>query len=134
MKSHYPRVAIIGCGAVTETHHLPTLTDVEIKPSVLVDTNVGRAQNLADRFHAARATDDYRSCLDEFDAAIVAAPHASHAPICIDLLRRGIHVLVEKPLATTANECAAINAAAEEGRAVLAVGLMRRFQHNNQWA
>jgi predicted dehydrogenase len=110
------------------------LGSLDIKPALLVDINLPRAQTLADSFHALRASDDYRSCLGEFDAAIVASPHHLHAPICVDLLRRGIHVLVEKPMAMTAGECHDMNAAAEEGKAVLAVGLMRRYQQNIRWA
>jgi predicted dehydrogenase len=133
MKSSVPRIAIIGCGAVTEFRHLPALAALKITPTLLVDINLNRAQKLADEFHVPRASEDYRPYLGEFDAAIVATPHHLHAPACTDLLRRGVHVLVEKPLAVTVAECNAITAAAEEGRAVLSVGLMRRFRPDVQW-
>ncbi len=129
-----PRIAIIGCGAVTETHHLPTLAELNLKPALLIDVNLQRAQRLGDLFQAGRVSDDYRACLGEFDAAIVASPHHLHAPICTDLLRRGIHVLVEKPMALTTGECQAMIEAAEAGNAVLAVALMRRYSRNLQWA
>ncbi len=128
-----PRIAIIGCGAVTEYRHLPALAAINIKPELLVDINLRRAQTLADAFNTPHISDDYRSRVGDFDAAIVASPHHLHAPVCIDLLRRGIHVLVEKPMALTTGECDAMIAAAEESGAILAVGLMRRFRQDFQW-
>lgn len=133
MKKHSPRIAVIGCGAVTEARHLPVLAKLGIKPALLVDINLRRVQKLAETFHAAHITDDYRSHVGGFDAAIVAAPHHLHAPVCIDLLSRGIHVFVEKPMALTGSECDRMIAAAEGGKAVLAVGLMRRYLRNAQW-
>jgi predicted dehydrogenase len=56
----------------------------------------------------------------EIEAAIVAAPTAVHAEIACDLLNQGIHVLVEKPLASTLEEADRILAAA--GECVVAVG------------
>ncbi len=133
MNNSVPRIAIIGCGAVTEVHHLPALASLNIKPALLVDINLRRAQNLADAFQASGISDCYRSYTGEFDAAIIASPHHLHAPICIDLLSRGIHVLVEKPMALAAKECDEMIAAAEERKAALAVGLIRRFIRNAQW-
>lgn len=133
MKNSNSRVAVIGCGAVTEARHLPALAKLNVKPVLLVDINLPRVEKLAEAFHAARFSDDYRAYINEFDAAIVAAPHNLHAPICLDLLGRGIHVFVEKPMALTAAECDRMIVAAERGKAVLAVGLMRRFLHNLQW-
>jgi predicted dehydrogenase len=133
MNNSVPRIAIIGCGAVTERRHLPALAKLGIKPALLVDINLQRAQSLADAFNSAHISDNYLSHVGEFDAAIVASPHHLHAPVCIDLLRRGIHVLVEKPMALTIADCNAVIAAAEKGKAVLAVGLMRRFLRVAQW-
>ena len=126
-------IAIIGCGAVSEQFHLPSLGGLHIRPVALVDRNTERAKRLADAFGVPRVYSDYNSCIREFDAAIVALPHHLHATVCSDLLRRGIHVLVEKPMALTKDECQAMVAAAEEGKAVLAVGLIRRFLHSAQW-
>lgn len=133
MNTSFPRIAIIGCGAVTEKLHLPALAALGINPALLVDTNLRRAQNLADTFNASSVGDDYRPYVGKFDAAIIALPHYLHAPVCIDLLRHGVHVLVEKPMALTTTECDAMIAAAVEARRVLAVGLMRRFIPAAQW-
>lgn len=122
------RIAIIGCGAVTEFGHLPAAMSEKIHVTALVDRNRPRAQALAARYNVPHVAEDYRMVAGEFDAAIVALPHYLHAPVSIDLLKQGIHVLVEKPMALAAAECDAMLNAAEQGRVVLAVGLMRRFQ------
>jgi predicted dehydrogenase len=127
------RIAIIGCGAVVERHHLPAFAALGIKPRLLVDINASRLSDLAQKFQVASVSDEYTTRLGEFDAAIVASPHCLHAPICCDLLRRGVHVLVEKPMALTHAECQSMIEAASEGKATLAVGLMRRFFGISQW-
>ncbi|HEU5403680.1 MAG TPA: Gfo/Idh/MocA family oxidoreductase [Terriglobales bacterium] len=127
------RIAIVGCGAVTERFHLPALQKLGWPAALLVDPNLGRAQMLSERFDANGAAAEFREQLDAFDAAIVAVPHVLHEPVCADLLRRGKHVLVEKPLATTTAECESILAAQTSPRTVLAVGLMRHFWYSLRW-
>src|SRR5262249_57950022 len=55
------------------------------------------------------------------------------ASVTIDLLRQGVHVLVEKPMAITPDECDAMIAAADASRTVLAVGHLRRFFHSSRF-
>jgi predicted dehydrogenase len=122
------RVGIIGCGAVTRLAHLPACGKTPaIKVTALVDPSVGRAEELAKEFGVPKALPDTAGLEGLIDAAIVAAPHALHSRISTDLLQRGIHVLVEKPMALSTKECDEMIQAAERSRAVLAVGLMRRF-------
>jgi len=133
MSANAPRIGILGCGAVTQWRHLPALTALEIQPTLLVDTNVARARELAKSCGDPRVSDRYEPWAAEMDAAIVALPHHLHAPVAIDLLRRGIHVLVEKPLAMDRAQCEAVVTAAAQSGKVLAVGLMRRFLHSARW-
>ena len=67
---------------------------------------------------------DWRAMLDgtELDAVDVVAPNALHAEIALVALEAGLHVLVEKPLATTLADCDAIVAAARRSGRVVAVG------------
>ncbi|HEV7786171.1 MAG TPA: Gfo/Idh/MocA family oxidoreductase [Thermoanaerobaculia bacterium] len=130
MKDNDPklRLAVVGCGAVAAIHHLPALSLCRSAEAVvLVDADPGRARELAARFGVPETATDVRSLPGRVDAAIVALPNSLHAPVSIDLLRQGVHVLVEKPMALNVLECDAMIAAAETGRAVLAVGLEFRF-------
>lgn len=101
---------------------------------MLVDKNLKRAETLASKFDVAKVTDDYWEIIREVDAAILALPHDLHAPVAMDLLNRGIHVLVEKPMALSIAECKAMISAAKQSGATLAVGLMRRFLPAHQLA
>src|SRR5262249_51451406 len=93
------RIALVGCGAIAKSLHLPVLAGHEgITLVALVDRDVARAGDLA-RGYGVSAVLPSIKALDarSFDAAIVATPPQHHAPATIDLLRRGLHVLVEKP-------------------------------------
>jgi len=122
------RLAVVGCGAVTERYHLPAIAaSSDVAVAAFVDPVVDRARSFASRWSGGRALSDYREVADLADLAIVAAPNHWHEPIAVDLLRRGIHVLVEKPMARTRAECDRMIDAAAEGGAVLAVG--QDFRH-----
>ena len=70
---------------------------------------------------------DYRPLLNQLDAAIVAAPTSLHSDICRDLLKHGIHVLVEKPITPSADQAWQLVELAEQQNCVLQVGHVERF-------
>ncbi len=128
------KLGIVGCGAAAEQGHIPAaVVSDKVELAVLVDTNIARANKLADRFSVPRVAEDYKEIFGQADAAIVALPHALHAPISIDFLNRGIHVLVEKPMAPSTAECDRMITAARQSGATLAVGLVRRFRYIDQF-
>jgi predicted dehydrogenase len=122
------RIGIVGCGKVSERFHIPVVAAFPgVTLQALVDRDLDRASELA-RLHGVRdALPSVEGLAGRVDAAIVAVPHHLHAEIAGTLLRQGIHVLVEKPMALDVGSCDAMIAAAEESGAVLAVGLVRRF-------
>ena len=121
-----PTLAIVGCGAVARLHLMVLDKLQRVETTYFVDKVEARAREIADE-RGAKALSDYRDVLGKVDAAIVALPHHLHAPVACDLLRSGVHVLVEKPMAMTVAECDAMIEAAESSGAVLAVGVARRF-------
>jgi predicted dehydrogenase len=122
------RLAVVGCGAITTLHHLPAIAlSDRVAATVLVDVDARRAEALAKRFGVPEVAADTSRLPGRVDAAIVALPNHLHAPVTIDLLRRGLHVLVEKPMAMTVRECDEMIAAAAAAQAVLAVGHEFRF-------
>jgi predicted dehydrogenase len=123
------RLAILGCGAITRSEHIPA---VSAHPGVhlvaLVDTDLPRANALIqNRGLSCKASADYREVLGQVDAVINALPNHLHVSSNMDCLRAGVHVLCEKPLAITAAEARSCTEFAEEKRLVLAVGMNRRF-------
>ncbi len=122
------RLAIVGCGAIAEHGHLPGASQVEtIEITALVDKDIDRASKLARRFGIPGAAPNLEGIEKVADAAILCLPHHLHCPVALDLISRGLHVLVEKPMALDTAECDQMIAAANEARVVLAVGLMRRY-------
>lgn len=123
------RVALIGCGAIAEQLHLPVLAGHrELQLVALVDRDLERAGQLAKGYGVTTVMADAEQLDPQaIDAAILATPPAHHAPGTIALARRGIHVLVEKPMALNPAEAEAMVDAAERAGVVLSVGLFRRL-------
>lgn len=124
------RVGIIGCGAIAERLHAP---DYAVCPEAeivaLCDVNVARARYLADRFaRGARVYGDYRVMLkkEKLDGVTVVLPNYLHAPVTIDALNAGCHVMVDKPMATTVAECRRMIAAAKKNKRLLMVNQSQR--------
>jgi predicted dehydrogenase len=127
-------LAVLGCGAVAAGHYLPTLAaSRRFTTALLVDRDLGRARALADRWGVSDVATDVAEVPGRVAAAVVALPNYLHAPVAIDLLHRGVHVLVEKPMATAPADCDAMLAAAREGGATLAVGLQFRAFDSSRW-
>lgn len=70
---------------------------------------------------------DWRELLDKTEAVSIATPTETHAEIALEFLRRGTHVLIEKPMARTLAEADAMIKAAEKSGAKLMVGQLERF-------
>jgi predicted dehydrogenase len=99
-----------------------------VRLTALVDRDMTRATELAKFYKVEKVLGD-ASELDTrlVDAVLVATPPFHHAPCCIDLVERGLHVLVEKPMAVNLEQAKAMVRAAEEAGVVLSVGLFRRL-------
>jgi predicted dehydrogenase len=125
-------LALVGCGALSEFYYAPALKGlsraVDLKVAVLVDPNAERRAVLQKAFPSARAVASLAELNPgDVDAAIVASPQKFHAEQTIVLLSLGVHVLCEKPVASTADEARRMVEAATTHDRVLAVGLFRRF-------
>jgi predicted dehydrogenase/nucleoside-diphosphate-sugar epimerase len=122
-------VAVIGCGAISRQFHLPILAGHEgVRLTALVDRDLKRAGELAAAYGVETVLDDIDQLgPDLADAAVVATPPFHHAPCCIALARRGMHVLVEKPMAITTADARAMADAARTAGVVLTVGHFRRL-------
>jgi len=129
------RIAVLGCGAISDFAYLPTLKRFQTaRVTLLVDTNAERREKLASKFNVEHTNSCVDGCYDHFDAAIIALPHSLHAPVSLKLLAHGKAVLVEKPMAISVSECDAMINAAEKSGVALAVGLMRRFLWSHRLA
>ncbi|AEH45611.1 NAD-dependent epimerase/dehydratase [Thermodesulfatator indicus DSM 15286] len=123
------KTILIGCGAISEQLHLPVLAGhPEIDLVALVDPNLERAHYFAKGYKVPRVYSDISEAdLSDIDAAVIATPPFHHAPCAIELLHKGIHLLVEKPLALSVDEAKKVISLAQEKNLKVAVPLYRRF-------
>jgi predicted dehydrogenase len=123
------RLAILGCGAITRSEHIPAVgAHPGVQLIALVDTDLARANALIQsRGLSCKAVTDYSELFGQVDAVINALPNHLHVVSNMACFHAGIHVLCEKPLAITAVEARSCTEVAEEKKVVLAVGMNRRF-------
>lgn len=119
------RAAVIGAGMMGR-HHIRILggmSDVELVG--VVDGDIARATAAAEPLGASAFASIAE--LPDVDLAVVAVPTPEHRAVALELLARGVHVLVEKPLAPSPTDALVIVEAAERAGVVLAVGHVERF-------
>jgi predicted dehydrogenase len=120
------RIAVIGCGHLGRIH-ARLLGGVEGAQLVAVADPVSESRRQAAAETGAAEFADYRDLIGLIDAAVVAAPASLHHAIGMDLLRHGVHLLMEKPLATSAAHAEELVWAANWHGAVLQVGHIEQF-------
>ena len=128
------RVAIIGVGR-WGVNHVRVLTELmresqyeaQIDAVKVVDTDIKRAKAAAEKYAATGYTDNIDEVVSEgFDAAIVAVPTLYHYKVVMKLLPH-MHVMVEKPIASSLREAKEMIRLAEKEGRILAVGHIERF-------
>ena len=120
------RVAVIGVGHVGK-HHARVYAELpNVELAGVVDILKSRADETAALCKTASFT-DYRELFGKIDAASLAVPTIDHAWIGADLLEHGIDVLVEKPIASSAEQARTLIDAATLNKRVLQVGHVERF-------
>lgn len=121
MKKRF-RVGLVGAGNISEFHlrALQRLADVEIVG--ITDLDATRAQAVAQRFGLpATFASLHAMAAAGVDVVHILTPPSSHAELTLRALEHGCHVLVEKPLATSAEDCDRIAAAARAAGKVVGV-------------
>jgi UDP-N-acetylglucosamine 3-dehydrogenase len=125
------RAGVIGCGMIASRLHVPDYSyapDTEMV--AFCDVDQSKAKALAQEWAPeARVYGDYKKMLasEDLDCVTVALPNFLHAPVTIDCLRAGVNVLVEKPMATSADEARAMIRAAEKAGKLLMVNQSQRL-------
>ena len=120
------KLGVVGVGHLGRHHAriYAGLPGVELV--AVADRDLDRATRIAET-HGCRAVSDVAGLAADVDAASVAVPTEDHRVVAEHLLRQGVDVLVEKPLARTLAEADAINRAAEQAGRLVMVGHTERF-------
>lgn len=129
-------IGIIGCGKIAQVRHIPEyLSNPDVCLYGLFDINQERAAQLAETY-GCRVYDSYEALLadPEIDAVSVCVANHAHAQISIAAMKAGKHVLCEKPMAVTLEECEAMVQTAEETGRYLMIGQNQRLAKAHQKA
>jgi predicted dehydrogenase len=128
-------VGVIGLGEIGAVHCDALLQIPQAKLLAVADIDEARAKQIAQQT-GAQPYQNYQELLarEDIDAVIIATPDHLHKEPCIHAAQAGKHILVEKPLAMTVEDCGAILGAVEKAKVKLMVGFTLRFLPQYQHA
>jgi predicted dehydrogenase len=123
------KTAVVGVGSLGQ-HHARNYAEIAQTGNIefigVCDAHQETARSVAEKNDCEFFT-DWRELLDKVDAVSIVTPTETHAEIACAFLEKGIHVLVEKPIARSLEEVDSIIEAAEKSGAKLMVGHLERF-------
>lgn len=125
------RIGVIGIGLYATMVHVPQLREMANAEVVAICRRSPDKLAISQKLLGINETyTDWREMLasSRLDAVIISTPHHIHAEQAIEALNRGLHVLVEKPMALTRKDAQAMIDAAERANRILMVGYNRRFE------
>ena len=122
------RVGLFGAGLIGQAAHAPHLADdrERFEFVVVADPSKTVREAVAARHHVPHTAATLEAALElGLDAVVIAVPDGAHRDAVLTALGAGVHVLVEKPLAESVEDCDAILAA--RGDRVVQVGYMKLY-------
>lgn len=122
------RIGLIGCGEIAVSNARAVQAAPNAMIAAVADVNEAVAQDMAERYEVPYSTTaDDLLARDDVDAVLISVPHFLHAPLAIQAVRAGKHVIVEKPMATTLAEADEMLAAAREAGVHLVTLYCQRY-------
>ncbi len=129
------RIGIVGCGVQTQLLYLPILKKNKFAEVVAIcDTDVRKLDYLASRYNIKKHCTGFETLQsdEEIDALILATPNYLHVPMALGALEYDKHVLVETPMAITAEEAETVNELANKKKKILLPALIQRLRTDVQ--
>lgn len=135
-KGKYVKFGVIGVGSVWDFHGPACTNSPYLKFVAVYDKNQKRAEKVARRYKANNM--QAYSNLDQFlqsdiDAVLIMVPHAFHADLVSKVAAAGKHILCEKPMATTIEDCDRMIKAAKEAGVKFMIAENHRFLPAHQY-
>ncbi len=123
------KLGLIGLGGMGQGHLAREIGLAEVKFVGVADVVPSVVAATSARYDVP-GYDGYQSLLDSgtCEAVLIATPHPFHAPIALEAIRRGLHVLSEKPIAVTVREADAMIEAAARAGVLLGVMFQSRLE------
>ena len=129
------RYAVVGLGHIAQVAVLPAFGNARrnSKLAALVSGDPVKRKTLSEKYGVEHtyAYEQYDECLKQVDAVYIALPNNLHCEYAVRAARAGVHVLVEKPMALTEEECEEMIRAAREGGVKLMVAYRLHFERAN---
>jgi predicted dehydrogenase len=127
------RYAIVGLGDIAQEDMMPGFEHTgNSEITALVTSDATKARDLGDRYNvsATFTYEEFEQVLtsDTFDAIYLATPNWRHAEFIVPALKAGIHVLTEKPLEVSTDQCEAVLTAERASTAKLMVAYRLHFE------
>ena len=126
MKQDKVRIGVIGVGHLGEYHVQKYKAIPGVELVGVADTNLDRANEIARQYNT-RAFGTHREILGMVEGVSLAVPTEMHFDVAKDILSRGIHLLIEKPITYRLEPADTLISMADEKGVVLQVGLVERF-------
>jgi UDP-N-acetylglucosamine 3-dehydrogenase len=121
------RVGVIGTGAMGQ-NHVRIYSEMEgVELAGISDVDQKRVEAMAAQFRTKPFTDYKKMLAEGLDAVSVVVPTKMHTQVVLDALDKGAHILVEKPIADTAENAELMIGAAKKAGKILMVGHIERF-------
>jgi len=120
------RAGVAGSGSMGRNHARCYSLIQEVELAAVYDADLKRAQAVAEEF-GAKAVDSLEALAEACDLASVAVPTIANLEVGGELMRRGLHVLMEKPIAPSVEEAKQLVELAEERDRILQIGHIERF-------
>ena len=136
MPVHTPvRYAVVGLGHIAQVAVLPAFAHARrnSKLVAVVSDDRTKRRELSKRYRLEHAFsyDQFEDCLREVDAVYIALPNSMHAEYTVRAAKAGAHVLCEKPMAVTVQECRQMIAACRQARVKLMIAYRLHFETVN---
>lgn len=126
------RYAVVGLGHIAQVAVLPAFAHAKrnSKLAAIVSGDAEKLANVGDKYKVPVRGhyDDLETCLRDVDAVYIATPNTTHADIAVRAAHAGVHVLCEKPLATTDHDCLRIIRACREARVRIMTAYRLHFE------
>lgn len=121
---------LIGTGLWGEMHARTYTSSPQVDLKAICDLREDRAKEIADKYGVKDWYSDYKELLerDDISAVSIATPDFAHTDIAVAAAKAGKHILIEKPLATSVEDCENILAAVKEAK-----GIKFMVDFHNRW-
>jgi predicted dehydrogenase len=123
------RIGMIGAGSMARSHVNMIRNIAGTEVTAICDPDEERLKEVSEALGIPFASPNHSDVIarEDVDAVVVASPDFAHAEQAVEALRAGKHVMCEKPMVTSLDECRQVVEAADASDAVFMIGQVCRF-------